>query len=186
MRTLSTSEKRTIRYAAIGISIYLVLFFGVKVWKLFSSQRTEYLQMVSDARLLKIETGSDADKAVVTKKLMDEFHLDPATLTTNSAVADASAAIQKAAMSGGVMSGSIRESAGHSSAKELATIEFAGSGQVTSVMSFLHQLPLLGYPLVIDSMEIIADPMQPGQIKLNLTISVLDFEQWKKAEATHA
>jgi hypothetical protein len=54
------------------------------------------------------------------------------------------------------------------------------------VISLLHQLPLLGYPLVIDSVQIIADPMQPGQIKLNLTVIVLDFEQWKKTEVAHA
>jgi hypothetical protein len=53
-------------------------------------------------------------------------------------------------------------------------------------MALLHQLPLLGYPLVIDSMQITADAMQPGQIHLNVTVMVLNFEQWKKKEAPHA
>jgi hypothetical protein len=186
MRTLSPSEKRTVRYATIGITIYLALFCGIKVLKFFTHQRADYLRMVAEARQLKTDTDLDTDKAALVKKLMDDFHLDPATLSTNSTVADASAAIQKAAMSGGVQFSAIHESPGRSSAKELATIELEGSGQVAAVVSLLHQLPLLGYPLVIDSVQIIADPMQPGQIKLNLTVIVLDFEQWKETEVAHA
>jgi len=34
--------------------------------------------------------------------------------------------------------------------------------------------------------QITADVMQPGQIKLNVTVIVLDFDQWKKVEVTHA
>jgi hypothetical protein len=186
MRTLSPSEKRTVRYATIGISIYLALFVGIKVFKFFAHQRADYLQMVAEARQLKLDTGLEADQAALIKKLMGDFHLDPATLSTNSTVAGASAAIQKAAMGGGIGLGSIRESAGRSSARELATIQFDGSGQVAAVVSFLHQLPLLGYPIVIDSVQITADVMQPGQIKLNVTVIVLDFDQWKKVEVTHA
>ena len=184
MRTLSPSEKRTVRYAAVGLAIYFALFVGVKVFKFFAHQRSDYLQMVAEARQLKADTGLDADKAAIVKKLMDDFHLDPASLSTNSTVADASAAIQKAAMSGGVAFSAIHESPGRSSAKELATIELEGSGQVASVLSLLHRLPLLGYPLVIDSVQITSNPMQPGMIKLNLTVIVLDFEQWKKVEVT--
>jgi hypothetical protein len=186
MRALSPSEKRTVRYATIGISIYLALFVGIKVFKYFVHQRADYLQMVAEATQLKLDTVLEADQAALIKKLMGDFHLDPATLSSSTAVADASAAIQKAAMGGGIVLGSIRESPGRSSAKELATIQFDGSGQVGAVVSFLNRLPLLGYPLVIDSVQITPDVMQPGQIKLTVTVIVLDFEQWKKVEVTHA
>jgi hypothetical protein len=142
--------------------------------------------MVAEARQLRREAGSDADEAAVVQKMMGDFQLDPASLSTNSVVADASAAIQKAAASGGVNPGAIRESAGRSSEKELATIEFDGSGPVAAVISLLHRLPLLGYPLVIDSMQITADPMRPGQVQLSIKIIVLNFEKWKKTEASHA
>jgi hypothetical protein len=186
MRTLNPSEKRTLRYATIGITIYLALFGGIKAWRVFGQQRADYLQMVAEAHELKLETQADADKATVVKKLMGDFNLDPAKLSTNSVVAEASAAIQKAAMSGGFQTGTVRESAGRASSKSLATIQFEGSGQVAAVMAWLHQLPLLGYPLVIDSLQVTADPMQPGQIHLNVSVIVLDFEQWKKMEAPHA
>jgi hypothetical protein len=186
MRTLTASEKRTIRYAAIGISIYLVLFFGIKFWKVFEHRRRDYLQMVAEARLLKAEAGDYTDKAAVVKKLMDEFQFDPAKISSNSVVADASAAIQKAAMSGGIQPGPIRESPGRSADKELAAIQFEGAGQVSSVLSLLHQIPLLGYPLIIDSLQITPDKTRPGQIKLTLNILVLDFDQWKKKKVPDA
>jgi hypothetical protein len=101
-------------------------------------------------------------------------------------VADASAAIQKAATGGGIQVGPIRESAAQPSSKALGTIQFEGTGQVAAVMALLHNLPTLGYPLVMDTVQIAAEPTRPGQVKLTLTIIVLDFEQWKKAEVGHA
>ncbi len=186
MRTLSPSEKRTIRYAVIGLAIFLAAFGGIKLWSFFAHRRADFLQMVGEARQLRRQTGLEAEQAVMVKKLMDEFHLDPALLKTNSAVAEASAAIQKAATTGGVKPGTIRESPGKPSDKSLATIQFEGAGPVAGVISLLHRLPLLGYPLLIDSLQITADPARPDQVKLNLTIIVLDFEQWKNMEAHHA
>lgn len=186
MRTINSSEKRTIRYAAIGLAIYLGLFGGFKAWQRLSGYRADYLQMVDSARLLKLSVEDDAAKADAAKKLMQEFQLDPARLSTNSVVAGASAAIQAAAQSGGFGLGTIRESPGRGSARELAVIEFEGSGQVSAVMALLHRLPLLGYPIVIDSVQITPDAQQPDRIRLNATVNVLNFEQWKKPEATHA
>jgi hypothetical protein len=186
MRTLAPSEKRTIRYAAIGIVIYLVLFGGYQVWKFFEKRRADYIKMVAEARQLKSDVAPYADQAAVVKKLMEDFHLDPAKLTKNTVVAEATAAMQKAATSGGIQPGPIRESAGQVSNKDLATIQFEGTGTVAAVMSLLQRLPTLGFPLVVDSVQIAAAPTRPGQIKLNVTVRVLDFEQWKKAEAPHA
>jgi len=186
MRPLTSSEKRTIRLGAIVLAAGLVLAGGIKVWRFLEKQRADYLKMVAEARQLKTESRTYADKADTVKTLMDHFQLDPAKLSTNSVVAGASAAIQSAASSSGVKPGTIRESPGRPANKELATIQFEGVGQVASVMSLLHRMPLLGYPLVIDSVQITADPMRPGQIKLALTIIVLDFEQWKKTGAPHA
>ena len=186
LRALTASEKRTIRLAATGIAIYLLLLGGYKVWKIYARERAEYSKITAEARQLKIESKTYPDKVAVAKKLMDDYHLDPAKLVKNSVMAEASAAIQKAAAAGGVKPGAIRESPGRSASKELGTIQFEGAGQVASVMSLLHQLPLLGYPLVIDSVQITADATRPGQLKLAVTIIVLDFESWKKAEAPHA
>jgi hypothetical protein len=122
--------------------------------------------------------------------MMDDFQIEPAALATNSVVAGASAAIQKAIMSSGLGLTSIRESPGRSSHREIATIQFQTAGPVVGIMALIHRLPLLGYPIVIDSVQITADPMQPGVVKLMATVFVLDYQQWinewKKPEASHA
>jgi hypothetical protein len=190
MRTLNDREKRTVRYGAIGLAIYLALFGGARAWNFLNHRRVDYLQAVTQTSLLKKGVRADADNADLVKKMMDDFQIEPATLSTNSVVAGASAAIQKAITGGGLQPGPIRESVGRSSHKEIATIQFQTSGPVTGIMSLLHRLPLLGYPVVVDSVQITADPMQPGMVKLMVTVLVLDYQQWinewNKPEASHA
>lgn len=186
MRTLTPEEKRTIRFAGVGIAIYLVLFGGFKVWKFFEQQRTSYRQLVTEAENLKREVERYKGRIEVTKKLMETFRMDPAKLTRATVVAEASAAIQKAAKDGGFQLGPVRESAARPGSKELASIQLEGSGPVQATMTLMSRLETCGYPLIIDSAQISADPTKPGQIKLNLTIMVLDFEPLKKTEAPRA
>ena len=186
MRTLTHQEKHTVRYASVGIGIYLALFGGYKVWKFFENQRADYRQLVTEAQNLKLEVQRYEGKIAVTKKLMESFHMDPAKLTKATVVAEASAAIQKAAKEGGFQLGTVRESPARPSSKELASIQIEGSGPVQATMSLLNRLETCGYPLIIDSAQISSDPTKPGQSKLNLTIIILDFEQLKKTEVPHA
>ena len=186
MRTLTPQEKRTVRYAGVGIAIYLALFGGIKVWKFFERQRTDYRQLLAEAEILKLEVKRYETKIERTKKLMETFHMNPARLTRATVVAEASAAIQKAAKEGGFQLGPVRESPPRPSSKELASIQLEGSGPVQASLSLISRLETCGYPLIIDSAQLSADPMKPGQIKLNLTIIILDFEPLKKTEAPRA
>lgn len=186
MRTPSNKEKRTIRFAIIGISIYLALFGGLKSWKYFEAKRSEYLELVREANDLKQKVQPYKDKAEIVQTLMEHFRMDPAKLSKASIVGEASAAIQKAATGGGMQFGPIRETSARSSKKELASMQLEGSGPVPAVMAFLHSVTTLGYPLVIDSVQFSAEPSKPGAIKVSLTIVILDFEQWKKEEAPNA
>ena len=186
MRTLNPQEKRTVRIAGIGLAIYLALFGGFKVWQFFERQRTDYRKLLVEADDLKREVKRYEGKIEVTKKLMETFRMDPAKLTRTTVVAEASAAIQKAARDGGFQIGTVRESPARPGSKELSTIQIEGSGPVQATMAMLSRLETCGYPLVIDSTQISANPSQPGQIKLNLTIIILDFEPLKKTEAPRA
>ena len=165
---------------------FLALLAVTKIFLFCQRQHAAYLKLAAEAQELKQESNVYPDRVAMVKKLMDDFQLDPATLVKGSVMAEASAAIQKAANSGGVKPGPIRESPGKTSKKELGTIQFEGAGPVAAVMSLLHRLPLLGYPLVIDSVQITSDPMRPDQIKVNVSINVLDFDQWRETEAPHA
>lgn len=186
MRTLNPQEKRTIRFAGIGIAIYLALFGGYKVWNFFERQRADYRTLVTEAEKLKLEVKRYEGKIAVTQKLMESFRMDPAKLSRTTVVAEASAAIQKAAKDGGFQLGPVRESQARPGSKELSTIQIEGSGPVQATMGLLNRLETCGYPLVIDAAQITADPQKPGAIKLNLTIIILDFEPLKKTEAPRA
>jgi len=185
MRTLTDHEKRTVRRATIGIAIYLVLFAGFQMWKFMHKQRVEYLQLVADATQLRLKVQAYQSRAESLKRMMEEYHLDPAKLSRETIVGEASSAIQKAASASGIQVGTVRESASRGSADEIATMQFEGSGPVPAVTGLLNRMQTLGYPLVIDSVQIAPDT-RPGMMKLSLTIVILNFEKWKTPEATHA
>ena len=176
-RDMTNREKRLIRFGAIGVGIYLVLFF---VWKPLQHRRSDYEQLVQDARLLKQKIQPYNDRADAVKKLMDTFQMDPAKLSRATVVGEASAAIQKAAAGSGIQIGPVRESPARASGKELASVQVEGTGPVPAVMALIKRLETLGYPLVIDSIQLTQQSNPPGQVKMNLTILILDFEQWKK------
>ena len=180
MRTLTPQEKRTVRLGAIGIAIYLILFGGFKIWQFLASRRAEYRNLVAQAEGLEQRVKIYEGKILVVKKLMGDFHMDPAKLTRKTGMAEASSAIQKSAASGGVILGPVRESPGRPSSKELGSMQLEGAGPVPAVMGWLYHLQSVGHPLIIDSVQISSDPTRPGQLKVNLTIVVLDFEQWTK------
>lgn len=186
MRTLTHREKKTVRYAAVGLAIYLALFGGFQVWKMFEQRRSDYLQLVAEAQNLKLDVRRREARLAHVKLLMEAFHLNPARLTRATIVAEASSAIQKAAQSSGLQLGPVRESPPRTSSKELASIQLEGSGPVPATLGLFQRLNTCGYPLIIDSVQLSSDPMRPGQVKFNLTVIILDFEQWKSAETPHA
>lgn len=186
MRTLSDREKRTVRLGAIGIGIYLLLFFGLQGGKYFSQRRAEYRRVLGQAQSLRRELQPYQDKVLLAQKLMTEFHLDPTKLAPVTVVADASAAVQKAATESGIHLGAIHESGGRASNKELGSIQMEGTGPIPAVLGLLHRVTSLGYPLVVDAVQLHGDPRRPGQITLNMTLVILDFAQWTKKEPSHA
>ncbi|HEX3626045.1 MAG TPA: hypothetical protein VH280_11535 [Verrucomicrobiae bacterium] len=186
MRPLTQRDQRTIRYGGIAVGIYLVLFCVLHVWKFFEHKRSDYNDLVQQAHLLKDQIEPYQTKILVVQKLMKEYHLDAAKLSEATVVAQASAAIQDEAKADGVALGAIHESSAQSTGLELASIHIQGNGPVKGTLTLLDRLQRLGYPLIIDSVQVIPNNMQPGQVKFDLTIAVLDFEQWKKPEAAHA
>jgi hypothetical protein len=185
MRTLTHREKRTIRLGAAGIAVYLLIFGGLQVAKVFGKRHEDYQQLVKQAEALKQEVRLYEDRSLAVKRMMESFRMDPARLYRTSVVAEASAAIQKAAMGGGIQLGPVRESPARPSSKELASMQIEGTGPVPAVMGMLSRLESVGYPLIIDTVQLTPD-MRPGQLKVSLTILILDFDQWKKEASPHA
>jgi hypothetical protein len=179
MRALNDREKRTLRWSAVALGVYLGLFFGVGGGMQLEARRAEYHQLVGQAKNLGNELRPYENKILLIDKLRESFQIKPTELSRASVVGEASAAIQKAAQSGGVQIGPIRESPGSAAARELATMTIEGTGQVSSVMQLIHRLETLGYPLIVESIQITPESGKPGQVKVVLQIVVLDFDRWK-------
>jgi hypothetical protein len=186
MPALTEREKRTVRLAAIAIAIYLVLFFGVRAWKQLETKRSQYQQLQVEAQRLKRDLMPYENRILLTQKLKENFRMNPQKFSRASLAADASAAIQKEAGSLKVLLGQVRESAARPSARELASMQLEGIGPIPAVMTLLHRLQTLGFPLVVDSLQITPEAAKPGVVKLNLTIIILDFESWKNAGVPNA
>jgi hypothetical protein len=186
MRAISQREKVFIVIGAAGIVIFALILLSRGGSLRPAAGRGDYGELLARAAQLKQELKPYPQRAADVTALMEKFQMDPAKLSKASVVGQASAAIQNAARSGGMQLGPIRESPGRASARELATIKLDGTGQLPMALAFLKRLETLGYPLLIDSVQINADSKGPGMIKLSLTIIVLDFEQWKPEGAPHA
>ena len=59
-------------------------------------------------------------------------------------------------------------------------------GPVPAVTALLGRFESVGYPLIVENVQFTAEPTRPGQIKMSLTILVLDFNQWKKGDTPNA
>ena len=187
MRPLTEHEKRTVRVAGIFIAVYLVLFFGFRVWNYAQKKRREYRLTVVNATALRDWLAVYADKSRAIQDMMEQFRMDPAQLSRTTLVAEATAAIHKSAMGSGIQLGSVRETPSGAAARELSAVQLEGMGPVPSILRFLEGLGTLGFPLVADSLELSPAPGGPGQLKMSVTIVILDFDQWKaKEDKPHA
>ncbi len=184
--SISNHDKRVLRLAGLGLLAYLVLFFGMRAWNSCEARRALYERQMLEARQLKADLQLYADKQEMVEKLKATFRFDPLALSRTSLVAQASAAIQKAAASGGVQLGPIRESAARPSARELATMQMEAMGPPQAIVTLLHRLETLGFPIVVDAVQLSVEANKPGMVKINLTLVLLDFEQWKSGEVRRA
>jgi hypothetical protein len=179
MLTLSSSEKRTVRLAAIVLGAAFIVLAGQRVWKFFAQQRAAYTNLLAEVKERRAELKPYPGRVQDIQSMMEKFHMDPNTLSRTSVVAEASAAVLKAATAGQVQLGPIRETAARSTGKEIATMQLDCTGKIASVLAFLHKFESIGYPIIVDSVVLTAEPMKPGMLKAHLALVILDFEQWK-------
>lgn len=199
---MNDRDKKTIRIAGLAIAIYLAGFFGFKMWRKGGAGQDDYKTLARQAERLQAEVRAQENKVLMFDKLTELYQLDPRKIKRETLVADASAAIQTAAQQGGIVLGPLREAPARSSGRELTTIQVEGAGQANAVLGLLHRLRTLGYPLIIDSVQIgppaagatprgpggpmsgpppgMTPPARPGMVKINLSITILNYDQWKE------
>ena len=177
---MTERDKKTVRFAAIGIVVYLAAFAGFKMWRKGASGQDDLQTLTRKAERLQEDVRTLENKALLFDKLSELYAFDPRKIKKETLVADASAAIQSAAQQGGIQLGPIRESPSRSSGRDLTTIQVEGSGAVPAALGLLHKLRTLGYPMLIDSVQFGPAQGRPGQVKLNVTITILNYDQFKE------
>jgi hypothetical protein len=70
--------------------------------------------------------------------------------------------------------------------RELSSIQIDGAGPLPAALNLVHTLQALGYPVVIESMQLVQEANKPGMLKVNLTLVILNFEQWQKGRGANA
>jgi hypothetical protein len=186
MRALTPREKRTIRIGLVALAVYLGGLYGLRGWRYLEARRDEYAQLCLAGEKLKGEILREKVKALRLQRLRESSRLDLAKLDVKTASGEALAAVQKAAQGLGIALTTLKETPGRSSARELAAFQAEGVGPTLAVAQFLDNLKTLGFPLVIDSLQLKTAGMQPGQVQLSLGVVLLDFTAWKKAEKGNA
>lgn len=179
MPELTAREKRTLRFGVVLVITYLALFGGFKIWRNLETRRTQYEQMITDANRIRGQIQPYENRVLLAQKLKEHFQIDPKKLSRTTVVAEASRAIQKEAKDRKIQIGPIRETPGRATSKELASMQLEGSGPVVGVMELLQRLPTLGYPVIIDAVQLNPES-KPGMLKVSLTLVILDFDQWKQ------
>jgi hypothetical protein len=177
---MTERDKKTIRFGGVIVVIYLACFFGFKAVKKGKSRREDYAALVKRAQSLQDEVRAQENKALLFEKLTEATKLDPRKIKKQTLVADASAAIQTAAQQSGMQLGPLRETPGRGSGRELSTFQVEGTGPVPAALGLLHKVKTLGFPLIIDSVQFSPAQNRPGQLKVNLTVIILNYDQFKE------
>lgn len=180
MPTLTERDKRTLRIGGVILAAYLVLFFGLKSWHALEATRTQYQQLMQDARLLQQQNESYEAKSEWLTEFRGDSGIELSKLPQSALVAKTSEAIQKAAAGGGVKIGPIRESPGNAANGEISMMRLEAVGPVAGILAFIHEMQTSGCPLLIDSIQLSSDNRQPGLLKLNMDLVILDYEKWKQ------
>jgi len=184
--TLTARDRKTILYAGIAIGLYLLLFFGFKTWKRLEQSRAEHQRLLARVQSEQQEARNHENRALLFEKLSAQYRLDPRKLPQETLVAEASAAIQAAARQDGFELGPVRETPGRASGRELSTIQFDGLGPVSAALGLAHKLQSLGFPILVDSLQLTPEPQRPGMLKLNITLVILNYAPWKNAGGPNA
>ncbi len=181
MRALTDREKRTVRLAGVLIGAYLILFYGVRAVTYLEGKRSERLGRFLVAQALKEDILLEETKAARLAKLKAGLRIDLPGLREETVVGEASAAIQKAAQDQGLQLGPTKETRRRSTDREIGSIQIEGQGGAPAAAQFIAGLGSIGFPLVVDSVQLKAAP-SPGQVSFTLSVAVLNFAAWKSEE----
>lgn len=176
---LSTRDRRTLKYGALFLIIYLPVFSGVKVFKGMEESRREHQLALADLETLKSRFRTYETKLLEIEKLRKQTGIQVDQLDRATVVGLASTALQEKAKSSQLTLGPIRENKGGSQGGVVSTMQLEAFGPIAGLLSFVDGIRSSGFPVIVDDVRMDPFPGKPGVIKLNLSLLILDYTTWK-------
>ncbi len=183
---ISEKDKRTIRWASIGIIIYLLVFYGGLGIKKLKTRSADYQELSKKAAQLKVDLQNYETEMIRLQKLKRSFNFNPSSEFEETLVSEVSAAIQESAKRNRIKLKFINESGARPSSAIRASMRMEGEGAMTSVIRFLDGMGRLGFPLFVESVQIEGGGRRPGQLQFNLEALILDYNAFKASEDDNA
>lgn len=177
--SLSEKDRKTIRYGAMIIVVYLTLFYGRTILSAFESSRVNYFAQLDEAKALEELFSSYENKVLKVEKFREQYQLNVRELSSTNLVGNAGRAIQDLVKESDFKLGQIRETLASGGTASAATFQVEGTGPLKSLMPLLHRLQSTGYPMILDTLSIRTDEKKRGHVLWSATIVVLDYAQWK-------
>ncbi len=179
LESLSEKDRKTLRYGAVIIVVYLSLFYGRSILAAFESSRVAYFEQLEQAEDLEEIFRSYENKVLKIEKYRDQYHLNVRALSNTNLVGNAGRALQELVKQSKFKIGQVRETLASGGSANAATFQVEGSGPLKSLMPLLHRLQSTGYPMIIDTISIRTDEKKRGNVQWSATIVVLDYRKWK-------
>lgn len=179
LASMSEKDKRTLRYGAMFIVLYLSVFYGRSLLGVFEGNRQTYFQKLDEAEELGVLFRSYETRGMKLEKLRDKLQLDVHRLDSTNLVGNVGRSIQALVKQSGYKMGQVREVAGGGSKGAAATLQIEGTGPLKSFMPLMQRIRTTGYPLILDSLSIRTDKRKAGQLQWSADLIILDYKKWK-------
>jgi len=176
---MNDREKKLVQFTAIGLAVYLILFFGKDYFGILEKKRTDFIQMEKAITSAQVKLRKSANQPLLLEQSRKKLNLEVRSLSSAELVGKTSQAIQQTAKSSGIKIGPLRES----SSIGISSLKFEANGKAESMLKFLRGIRSCGYPVVIDSMQVTVPEGKKGNVSFNLAIGIIDFKNWKKPGA---
>ena len=186
LESLSEKDRKTLKYGALIIVVYLSLFYGRSILAMFEGSRVQYFEQWEEARDLGDLFASYENKGLKVEKLRHQYQLNVNQLSSTNLVGQAGRSIQELVKQSEYKLGQIRETLGGGGNGIAATFQLEANGPLKSLMPLLHRLQTTGYPLIIESLSLRTDKRKQGEVQWSATVIVLDYSKWKSKGGNRA
>ncbi len=180
MAKLNAREQRIVKWALVLVPLYLLLFYGLAGVRALEEQRKEFGNIQLEAEEVELRITKEAKKYKRLKRMREEWSLHLKELNTATLVTSAREAVQSAASKCGVGLGNSQEMGRGNNNDLLRVIQMQGSGKTEAVLRFLYLCPRLGYPLLLDNLQIKGVPGKPGRLTLTFSLAIVNTDRWKE------